>query len=228
MSQNTTTCSASNSAWGLNATALWPKFTLQREKSFFSSGANRRESWATSFLGNSPPCFQEKRNLKRLLENKSFSINSLHIRADTLLIRSVCFFLLPAGGSQLWPGCITHASWSIQTFLHFICKCCQWCCLGWTAEVAGRWTEIPFSTLRFCKVYQLSVFWKMHHFRMWSSPCWNCSCLSNEAKSEDNPGLANWMFCNVDSRIITISRSKSVTRRCSWLVGFSVWLHNHR
>lgn len=95
-------------------------------------------------------------------------------------------------------------------------------------EAAGRWTEISFPTHRFCKVYRLSVFWKMHHFRMWSSPCWNCSCLSNEAKSVDNPGLPNWMFCNVDSRIITISRSKSVTRRCSWLVGFAVWLHNHR
>lgn len=59
-------------------------------------------------------------------------------------------------------------------------------------------------------------------------PCYTCSCLSNEAKSVDNPGLANWMFCNGDSWIITISRSKSVTRRCSGLVGFSVWLYNHR
>lgn len=96
---------------------------------------------------------------------------------------------------------------------------CQCCCLGLTVETAGRWTETSFPTgfARFI-TYQLCercIVWGCE-----ALPCQTCSRLSNEAKSVDNPGLANWMFCNGDSWVITISRSKSATRRCSWLLAF--------
>lgn len=180
----------------------------------------------TSFLSNFLLCFQEKINSKKLCKNKSFT-----------LMKNLCNLVSWEPNSSAQPHCcschqqhvpscypletVSSVGWSNNfSLLHLIWKGCQWCCSGLTVETAGRWTQTSFPIMGFARFITYQFCERGIVLGCEALPCQTCSCLSNEAKSVDNPGLANWMFCNGDSWIITISRSKSVTRRCSWLLAF--------
>lgn len=176
-----------------------------------------------------------KRNSKKLFENKSFTLmKNLHkliaweteILCITALmylwevcVSSHCPLVRPSSVGQSINSLTSPSHLQRLPVVIFRINC---------SNGAGRWTEMSFPTHMFCKIYHLSVFWKMHHFRMWSSATLDLLLSIKWSQISRQPRLANWMFCNGDSWIITISRSKSVTRRCSWLVGFSGWLYNHR
>lgn len=151
--------------------------------------------------------------MKNLCNLISWELNPLHNHTAVAVI-STTFPL-----ATHWRLSALQGEAIICSLFHLICKGCQCCCLGLTIETTGRWTETSFPagfarfiTYQFC---ERCIVWGCE-----ALPCQTCSLLSNEAKSVDNPGLANWMFCNGDSWIITISRSKSVPRRCSWLLAF--------
>lgn len=130
----------------------------------------------TSFLSNFLLCFQEKINSKKLCKNKSFTLMKN-------LCNLVSWELNPSAQphccschQQHVPSCypletVSSVGWGSNfSLFHLICKGCQWCCSGLTVETAGRWTQTSFPTHEFCKVYHLSVLWKMHRLGMRSSP----------------------------------------------------------
>lgn len=90
----------------LNATALWPKFALQRKESFFQSGAKRREYKLASFLSNFPLRFQEKeiqRNCLKISHSPPWKICISLYETEILSVTALMYLSLAGYVSSRCP-----------------------------------------------------------------------------------------------------------------------------